>query len=502
MVVLSIVVSGALHPGGSAAQPLPLPRPPTQVAGPVIDLSLEEAIRRAVRDSEEVQLAQASVDEADTRIAAARAARLPQLNATTAYVRTLQSPIGRGLNLQFPEGDRFNPDPTAPLEQRVTYLEQNASNAVLTTLSDLLGTALQNVGLGSPHTYSANLEGSQLLFSGGRVGAGVTIARRARDAARFTFQEEAADVELNARTAYLRALLSQELEAIAQAAVVQAESFLNQEQLRLKAGFASDLDVLRAEVSLENLRPQLVESRNTLELALLDLKRLINVPLSQPVRLTTPLEVPTTPETEMPITPEALVEQRPAVQAADQQVAAQAAGVQLARSAYMPTVALQVATGGQIFPRTVFGFSGTPWQPNSAATVAVQVPLFDAQRGADVGQARVQLRQAELRAVQLRESVQLQYEQALGERERARATIAARQRTVDQAQRVYDLTVLRYGQGLATQLEVSDSRLALLQARTNLAQALSDFYIAGAAVRRARGVTTVPPATPPLESRP
>ena len=128
MVVLSIVVSGALHPGGSAAQPLPLPRPPTQVAGPVIDLSLEEAIRRAVRDSEEVKLAQASVDEADTRIAAARAARFPQLNATTAYVRTLQSPIGRGLNLQFPEGDRFNPDPTAPLEQRVTYLEQNVSH--------------------------------------------------------------------------------------------------------------------------------------------------------------------------------------------------------------------------------------------------------------------------------------------------------------------------------------------------------------------------------------
>ena len=42
--------------------------------------------------------------------------------------------------------------------------------------------------------------------------------------------------------------------------------------------------------------------------------------------------------------------------------------------------------------------------------------------------------------------------------------IAARQRTVEQAQRVYDLTVLRFEQGLATQLEVSDARLSLLQA--------------------------------------
>jgi outer membrane protein TolC len=54
----------------------------------------------------------------------------------------------------------------------------------------------------------------------------------------------------------------------------------------------------------------------------------------------------------------------------------------------------------------------------------------------------------------------------------------ARQRTVEVAQRVYDLTVLRYERGLATQLEVSDARLSLLQARTNLAQAIADFYTA------------------------
>jgi outer membrane protein TolC len=83
--------------------------------------------------------------------------------------------------------------------------------------------------------------------------------------------------------------------------------------------------------------------------------------------------------------------------------------------------------------------------------------------------------------------VSLQYEQAVGERRRAAAAILARQQTVAQAQRVYDLTVLRYDRGLATQLEVSDARLALLQASTNLALALSDFYIAEATVSRALG---------------
>ena len=57
---------------------------------------------------------------------------------------------------------------------------------------------------------------------------------------------------------------------------------------------------------------------------------------------------------------------------------------------------------------------------------------------------------------------------------------------------MYDLTVLRYEQGLASQLEVSDARLSLLQSRTNLAQAIADFQIAERArCSRAVGATTL-----------
>lgn len=475
--------------GATSAHAQPARQPPASTA---VDLSLQEAIARAAGRSEEVELARAAVESAETQITAARSAGLPQLNATTSYARTFVSPFTRGLEFRLPDEDRFNPDPTAPLEERVTYLEQNADSAVLTTLADILTTSLQGVGLGSPHAYTANLSGSQVLYSGGRISAALGIATAARDAARFTYEEEVAEAELAVRTAYYRALLARELESIAQAALVQAESFLNQERLRLEAGFASDLDVMRAEVALENLRPELVQARNALELAMLDLKRLVNLPLSQPIRLTTPLEIPTGAPPVTRVDMNELLEKRAALQAARRQVAAGEYGVRAARAEYLPAISLQVAYGGQTFPQSLFGFGDARWQPNGSATVAVQIPLFSGfQRGASVGQARVELRRAELQEAQLREAVQLQYEQALGERERARATISARQRTVDQAQRVYDLTVLRYEQGQATQLEITDARLALLEARTNLAQALTDFHIADAGVNRAMGVTTV-----------
>jgi outer membrane protein TolC len=461
-----------------------------KIATPPIPLSLEDAIRRSVQQSEEVQLASADVDLASTRVRAAQSQRLPQINATTSYTRTFQSPFSRGLDFDLAPDQQFNPDPNAPLEQRVRYLEENADNAVLSTLAGLLTTSLQGVGLGSPHTYGVNLGGSQLLFSSGRVRAAIDIATEVREAARFTTRERAGEVELEVQRAYYQALFAGELETIAAAALVQAESFHNQVQLRLKAGYASDLDVLRAEVERENLRPQLIEAQNARQLAELNLKRLVNIPLEQPIALTTPLEIPLNAHDDSVFeNAEMLLETRPAVRAAESQVAARRAGVDAARAAYLPSVNLQLAYGAQAFPFGVVDFSDAAWRPNGSAIVGVQVPVFNGfQRSADVGQAQVQLRQAELQLAQLREAIRLEYEQARGERERARATIAARQRTVEQAQRVYDLTVLRFEQGQATQLEVSDARLALLQARSNLAQALTDFYIATASVRRALGL--------------
>lgn len=458
-----------------------------------IPLSLAEAVARATTESEEVRLARASVDLAESQVTSARSAAFPQINANVAYTRTFESSFQTG-GVTIPDSLRFEPDTTASIEERVRYLERRAPIAGLGGLGSLFG----DLPFGRENTWNASLSLDQPLYTGGRVGAALSIAREFEAAAALGLTEQLAEIELQIRSAYYRALLARELETIAQAAVVQAEEFLAQERLRLQAGLASELEVLRADVALENLRPQLVEARNAAELAMLDLKRLTDIPLRQPVRLTTPLEVPSPAQLAQPdVDPELLLAQRAAVQAAERQVTIREEQVRIARGAYLPQVGLQMNYGRQIFPTSAFNFD-QDWRTDWSATVALQLPLFTGfRRGADMQVAQIELRQEELRLAQLREAVQLQYEQARGERQRAAASIAARQRTVEQAQRVHDLTVLRYEQGLATQLEVSDARLALLQSRTNLAQALADFYTADAEILRARGLGTAPEGRAP-----
>ena len=454
--------------------------------GDTVPLSLQAAVSRALGESEEVRLARSQVQLAETQVREARAGVFPQVSANVGYTRTFASSFSGGGGFTLPDSLRFSPDSTAPLEERVRYLEENAPLAGLGGLGSLFG----DLPFGQANAYQATLSGSQLLYSGGRTGAALAIAREYRQVAQLGLQEQTAEIELQVRTAYVNALLAQELAASAQQALEQAEAFLQQERLRLFAGRASELEVLRAEVSRDNLRPQLVQAQNAAELSLLNLKRLVDIPLDAPVALTTPLDVPSAEALARPVLAAEAVSRRAAVAQAERQVTIAEQNIRIARGAFLPSVSLSMNYGRLLYPSSPTDLSGD-WRTDWTAGLNVSIPLLSGgQRAAQLQRARVQAEQARLQLSQLREGVQVQYEQAAGERERARTAIAARQTTVQAAQRVYDLTVLRYNQGLATQLEVSQARLELLQARTNLAQAVADFLNADAGVLRAVGGST------------
>lgn len=451
-----------------------------------LSLSLEDAVARAHSSSEEVRLARSQVELADAQVHNVRAGALPQVNGSFGYTRTFQSQFQGGGTFELPDSLKFEPDSLASTADRLRYLEKHTATAGLGGLGSLFG----NLPFGQANAYAFNVNGSQLLWSGGKWGAAMKAAGLYHEAAGLQLQEQVADIDLSVRTAYYRAQLAGELERISEAAVAQADEFLDQERLRQRAGSSAELDVLRAEVSASNLRTQLIQTANAAELAQLDLRRLVNLPADQPLRLTTRLEVPSAERlTQEPPAPDALA-QRAAIEAAERNVRVRELGLKIARAAYLPSASLRFNYGRFLYPTGVFAWGGTDWRKDLTASLTLDIPIFDGlRRQAAVDQAHVEAEQAQLQLAQLKEAVRLQYEQATGERRRAASAILARQQTVNQAQRVYDLTVLRYDRGLATQLEVSDARLALLQAGTNLAQALSDFYVAEATVQRALGRT-------------
>ena len=182
-----------------------------------VALSLDDAVRRAASQSEEVRLAQREVDLAAAQVTVARSQALPQVNGRVNYTRTFRSPF-QGGGIAVPDSLQFSPDSTLSLAERVSYIERNAALAGLSGIGGLFG----NLPFGQANAYTAALSGTQLLYAGGRVGAALDIAADYQEIARLNLVERSADVELQVRTAYYRAALADELVTISRAAVEQA----------------------------------------------------------------------------------------------------------------------------------------------------------------------------------------------------------------------------------------------------------------------------------------
>jgi outer membrane protein TolC len=69
-------------------------------------LSLDDALSRALGQSQEVRLARAQMDLADVQVTATRAQALPQLNGTLSYTRTYYSPFNTG-GVRIPDSLKF-----------------------------------------------------------------------------------------------------------------------------------------------------------------------------------------------------------------------------------------------------------------------------------------------------------------------------------------------------------------------------------------------------------
>ena len=429
-----------------------------------ITLSFDAAIQRALRDGEEVRAATTAVEIADAQIGVSRSTGLPQLRLNSAYSQVIE-------------------------------------NARATIVGSVFGQA---------YTYSANAQLSQPLFLGGRVVAGARAAGAVRGAARATTAEVRGQVVVDVERSYLNALFTRRLIEIQQRNLQLASDRVAQAQQLETAGRASRYDVLRLKVERANLEPDLVQAQNDFAIAVLNLRRLVNVPAERPITLTSELDtlslrallatVDTSPN---------IGEVRASVRAAELTRTAREAGVRVARADLFPSVTATLTSGylalpaSNGFPTHSGSTSNANCPPGSVATrvcqnngwfadrnfgFQVSWPLFDGLRTkSNLENAHALVDQSNIQLAQVRELVAIEAAAARAEFGRARTLFDARRETVAEATEAYDLSVLRNTRGVGTTLDVSDAQLNLVRAQVNAARAIYDVFLAAADLARATG---------------
>jgi outer membrane protein TolC len=303
-----------------------------------------------------------------------------------------------------------------------------------------------------------------------------------KSAAEFGYQDVREQVVIGIANLYFQAVASTSRIESARAQLRTAEALYDRAVSMKQAGTVAGIEVVRAQVQVENHRQLVITSENDLAKQKLALARAIGMPLGQAFTLTD--RVPYKAFDAMPLD-QALAQalgRRADYKAMMQLVKSAEASRQAAWAELLPSLHL-TADYGDIGP-TWGSALGT-----FSVMAAVRIPLFQAgrERGR-ILQADSALQQANAQAADLKARIEYDVRTAFLDLHAADDRVHVAQVAADLAAQQLTQTQDRYSAGVASHVEVVQAQDAVATASDNLINSLFAHNLAKAAVARALGV--------------
>ncbi|GBD32788.1 Outer membrane protein TolC [bacterium HR33] len=447
-------------------------------------LSLGRALEVALAESRVLRDARLGLSVADQQVREAWANVMPSVRASASYQRNLR------VQQAFLPAFIFDPD--APPDELVP------------------------VRFGSDNTWQAGLTLEQPLFEYG-VFIGVGAAARYRSLEAERVRGAVHDLVTSVRLAYLEALLRMEEVRLTEQSVERVRRTLEETRALNRAGLASDYDVLRLEVQLANLEPNLVRARN----GVLAAKRALLATIGRDPRDADRVELEGSlnrlditavasngPEERGLLRYAGLDGEGGAAWQDPEAVSSEAlearSRVQQARLAVELERARLKAQWAEYFPKiTLFSSYNITAQENGApeffgsarqrasfafAGLRVELPVFlGFSRDARVQQAKATLAQAEARLQQAEFETVREVRDLVELVDESRRRVESQRQAVAQARRGYEIASAEYRSGLGSQLQITDAEVALRQSEFNYSQAVYDYLVARVRLEAALG---------------
>lgn len=446
-------------------------------------LTLEDAFRLAEPASDEVAIARNAVTRARGQYLQARASVLPQVTATANYQHQIKNQF-EAITKRFAQP----PDPNAPVDTT-----PQPFNPI-------------SVLFASKNTVTLGLQASQPLYLDNRFALAGRVAKANETVAAMGFRTARAQLRYDIAQAYFTAAIAEKFLQIAESTLVQNERTLQQTTLRRQVGTVAEYDLLRARVARDAQRPALIQAQQARDVATLQLKQVLNLPLTEPLVLATPVqdadmeqalaaarldnEVRPSPgnglgrgASTMPAlaVKDTAPAQRSAVQQAMAAVEVQKGAVQNAKLQRMPSLTLATnytrtgyPSNAQVIPRTWLDY-----YPAWTVSLGLSLPIWTSGRiSGDVMVAKANLADAQARLHQGTRAAALDVQLALRSMEQAEANWLSSVGTEEQAQKAVEIAEVRYANGISTQLELTDIRNLLIQSQANRLSAARDLQLA------------------------
>lgn len=437
----------------------------------------EEAVKIALEKSSDVKTAEEELVSANSQVDAGYGSALPSID--------LDATVTRIFGLDDVENSKSLSKAASAMDAGDN--EPFAANALAPAMDGLIyGMKSQ----GYRWQSSIGLTATQILYAQGKVGNGIEIAKVYKHLKEVNLDNTKANVRYDVENAFDQLIYLDSAVTILYESKNMLQENLNFVEQSLKSGLATELDLIRVQLSMDQLNSKINSMEKSRVLARNALLNTMGMEWESEVQfkgdLRDPLQGYSYPDTSM-----ANVKKRHKelvmLEASEEMLVK---NISIEEGGYKPTIVL---VGGLKYSNNknhFYQWDAPDWDENINKYIALNLKmnLFNGMKTKEaVVQAKSNLRSTQIKKETAERGFRVQIESCANTLEDANSQIEIAKRQIDLAQKNYDLTNAAYKIGRETQLNLLTAENSLRTAKLDYMSAIVEWNKAYNALLQATG---------------
>jgi len=407
-------------------------------------LSLEQSIAFAMDNSADIKLEQKDIEDAESQILEFKSIGIPKIDANVDYAYNLALPT-----FQVPD---FNDPGGKPIP----------------------------VQFGTDQRLDAGLYLNTMLFDFSWI-QGLRAQKMFRELVVRELDVTEYQTRATITRAYMAVLIMQRTNELIDNNISNIEKLHAETQALYETGFAEKLDVDRLVFSLSNLNVEKNNALRAIDMSENLLKFQMGFPVMEEIELTDEFDIVADQLSVESIDLTAGIDYlaRPEYRALTLLEELNEINIKVIKAGYMPSFRGQASYAQSLQRDELFDSNSSPWYPSSVVGVSMNLPIFDGlERKAKIQRAEINSEKASIRRIDFENAMEMQVRNARIAYINARDASVSRSDAMDLAQSIYDVTQIKYREGVGSSVELTQAESELHSAQTNYINALYELIVA------------------------
>ncbi|MEY4905810.1 MAG: hypothetical protein RLZZ292_3625 [Bacteroidota bacterium] len=341
------------------------------------------------------------------------------------------------------------------------------------------------VKFGTQYTLAGNIDVSQVLYDKSLLTA-VKMTKEAQKTGILNQEKLMEQAVYDITNAYYSAQLMYIQKGIITANIQKLDSLMLITKSQVDNGFVKKMEYNKLVVNQTNLKMDVQTIEQNYKQQLNMLKYFMAYPINAPIILTTDITKPE-PSKTVAVRTDSLHSTDLKLVALQKNLTA--LNIEQLKAAYLPTLSLSFRYGYQAQQNEInFLSEKTKWFPNAVLGLTMNAPIFDGfSKDSKIKQLEIQVKQADLDAKSIQETMLMQVSNALIKMEINQTAIAVQANNIKMAEEIYIITQYQFKAGIGTMTDLLTAETALKEAQSNYLKAIAQVKLAELEILKATG---------------